>query len=123
MLIFLNWPRGPTYNNDMERTIYLGYLNRNHYTLMHTSPGSEIRDSYEIIKYYVKNFTIDSEVYPIVFDSQNDINRVHGLLNLETYKIININNLKLSSLSNSGYKQIEKQESKKEPSEIKESVN
>ena len=31
--------------------------------------------------------------------------------------------IELSSLSNSGYKQIEKQESKKEPSEIKESVN
>ena len=81
------WSRGPELNNDSEKTIYLGFLNGSHYTLMYNFPESEVRDQYEIIKYYIKTFTIDGEKYPAVFDSQDGMIRFHGLFDLRTYKI------------------------------------
>ena len=39
------------------------------------------------MKYYTKTFTIDEKNYQAVFDSQDDLIRFHGLLDLSTYKI------------------------------------
>ena len=78
-----NWPRGPVYNNSNVKTLYLGYLTNNHYTLMHTEPESVIRDPYTLLDIYITNIELDSKKYLVGLENQNGIWRFQGIFDEE----------------------------------------